>query len=115
MRNNRKRRDKMRAIFVCVSLLNGFYVGAVTMILVQQVACIYITISIPYAFRKTRICPLEIMCRTPVWRWSRAFRLMYRNEAPRMMRIYFTAAVVVVAKVSYLLWMGVKWASHWWV
>ena len=109
LRNNTKRCFRGGAIFICVCILNGFYVGGWAEILVQEMASIFVIILVPYAFRKTRICPLEIMFRSSIWRWPRVFRLMYKKLAVRMMILYFTGAVLIVGKGIYFLMV----VGHW--
>jgi hypothetical protein len=62
-----------------------------------------------YAFRKTGICPAELMRRTSVLSWPRVFRIMYKERASRMMTLYFSAAGLVFVKgayvVGYLVWL----------
>lgn len=69
----------------------------------QEFAQFYIIILCSYSFKITRICPLEIMGRTKVWDWPRAFRLMYKKRAVQMMALYFAGAVVVLVKVGIIV------------
>lgn len=93
--------------FVC--LVNGWNVGPDWLIVLQYFATLYVLFLMPYAFRKTRICPLEVMLSTGVLRWSRAFRLMYKKRALQMMRLYYPAALLIVVKVGLLLFFFVRW------
>jgi hypothetical protein len=70
---------------------------------------IYYCFLVFYSFRKTRICPLEIMRRTRLLRWPRAFRLMYGDLATRMMILYFSGAIMVAIRSVYVVGMLGKW------
>ncbi len=66
-----------------------------------------------YAWNKTKICPLEIMGRTSLLCWPRAFRLMYKRSAARMMILYFSCAGLVILKgvllvAFFINWLGFK-------
>ncbi len=69
----------------------------------------YYCAIVGYAYRKTRICPAEIMIRVPILRWSRTFTLMYKEWAIRMQLIYFSFGVLVVVKGAYLLLLLAHW------
>lgn len=65
-----------------------------------------------YAFKKTRKCPLQVMASCRVLSWPRAFRMVYREQATRMMLLYFSCAGLLVAKALLLLSIFVLFLSH---
>lgn len=79
-------------------------VGVIDLILVV-VYCFLVR----YSWRKTKICPLEIMARIGVLAWPRAFRLMYKQDAMRMQLLYLGSAILVLVKTLYLLYLLAAW------
>src|SRR3954463_6981430 len=69
----------------------------------------YYVFLIGYSYRRTMICPLEIMAGTCVYRWPRAFRRMYKGLAGRMMILYFSCAAIVIVKTVVLLGYFGRW------
>jgi hypothetical protein len=78
-------------------------------LLLDYVFILFWLFLVSYAWRKTKICPAEIMSRIAFLQWPRAFRLMYKQKAARMIGLYFTCAGVVVLKGLILLVKLVHW------
>jgi hypothetical protein len=89
-----------------------WYAGSRYVLLPQFAASFYFFCVMGYAFRKTGICPLEIMVCTSINRWPRAFGRMYGGKAVKMMWIYFSFGALVIAKAILLLVFGIGWVVH---
>jgi hypothetical protein len=109
MSNKGRRRFKAMQLQFGVSLVMWFYVGGQSWRIAELLVTLVVTLAFPYAFTKTRICPLEIMVGVPVPRWPKAFRLMYKRRAFEMMCIYFGCAALVILRAAALLFLGVQW------
>ena len=82
----------------------SIYVGkSMGIQLVQYMMQLYLLSIFGYAWKVTHICPLEIMGRTRLWKWPRAFQLMYKQRAVQMMLLYFTGALVVCIKLGIVI------------
>lgn len=78
----RKRRYVQRVginLLLCVVL--NLYVGKGWSLMMCYGVAWYGVFLTPYAWKKTKICPLEIMMRCSILRWPRAFRLMYKESS----------------------------------
>lgn len=62
-----------------------------------------------FAWRKTRICPVEIMGRVSILSWPRAFRLMYKEWATKMMLLYYPLIFLTIMKLIYLISHLIAW------
>lgn len=96
--------------FVC--LVAGWNVGGVWFILVGECMTLYLVFLMPYAYRKTRICSVEVMLSARLFRWPQVFRRMYKARARQMRWLYFPAAGMVVAKVIIFVVFGIRWIAH---
>lgn len=107
MRNKRRSRAAILNLTGLV-IVNTHLGHGLVLYLSLAVAWCYIG-GTKYAWRKTRICPVEIMARTPVCSWPCVFRRMYKGRATEMQIIYFTMAVLMVLKALYLLSSLLTW------
>lgn len=92
-----------------VILSAGFCVGKSWLAFSEEILTIYMVLLIPYAYRKTRVCPLEIMAGVSVLRWPSGFRRMYRQRAIVMMWLYFSGVGIVLFKWCLLLFFFCRW------
>ena len=112
MSNKTKRRLRAKWFMALVVFTAGFCVGNRSLAVVEECLTAYVILLMPYAYRKTRICPLELMAGVSVWDWPKAFRRMYQEKAVRIMWLYFPCVVIVIGKVVLLLFLTVHWAMN---
>lgn len=102
MRYKRRRRAR---VFNAISLLVvSIYAGNAWCYLGQLCLTAYYIFLIGYSYRKTRICPLEIIAGTAIGGWPRTFRRMYKERALKMQLLYFALMILIVLKGLYLCW-----------
>lgn len=101
-RMKKRRRSRATNLLAVVLIIVNVIVGKGWPYYCSLLVPWYFVFFVGYAYRKTGICPMEIMVRSPVWRWHRAFTLMYKELAVRMELIYFMGVLLVGLKGIYL-------------
>lgn len=107
----KRRRPRVIVLNLLAILVMSLPFGKGYHLVISWVAHLYFLLLLPYAYNKTKVCPLEVMTATSFGRWPRTFRLMYKGYATRMMVLYFSCAGLVVVKAILILWVAGSWLA----